>query len=442
MRVSRLTLRPLLLAGTFTLLAACGSDEPAGSETVVTGTLTDSAITGVQYSTSSGQSGKTDADGKFRYVPGDTVTFRLGTFQLGRITADGEDETVTPIQLIGNPDGVDAATRADLVTNLLVLLQSLDVDGNPNNGINIPDAVATALTLAVANDLGNALAGTPDAFDDAGTNPALATLVAAAGGSAAIRSKEDALAHFKYRFMLELPGTYLLRQGGDVMTLRFDYSGNYLMGSVGTAGGGGQSGIERGQISWNPASGEITVVADSIDRNSNGSWGFSSLGSGDKAYLALDGGDLLLRSTDDSGSQTLRLTRVGNSSTTLLGAFAAYQGDGSATSFGVPQFIFLGDGRYVLVDPQGTRNYTVAYDSLCTGGAGIEYGSYVFSSGQLVVTNIDEDTNGCAGLHDDDTNSRAVWAPLTVSRDAGGVYQGSTESGTRVMTYPRYLPLL
>lgn len=415
--------RPLLLAGAVALLSACGSDDPAAGagDTTATGTLTDSPIAGVSYSASpSGKSGVTTAEGKFNYVPGDTVIFRLGELELGRIKAEGEDETVTPIQLVGD------ASDTDRVTNLLVLLQSLDDDGNPNDGITILPAVTAAVTADVAATLELALGGDPDAFDAAGTNPALDALVTIAG-SGGIRSKEDALAHFKYRFMLDLPGTYLLRQGENVLTLRINYEGRYLMGTV-----GGQSGIERGNLDWNPASGEITVVPDSVDLNTDGNGGLHGLthALGFRAFLALDGTDLLLRASTGGEKQTLRFARVGSSATTLLGAFTG----GSATSFSVPQFIFLNDGHYVLVDPEGTARYAVGGEPTCAGSPGIEYGSFVLSSNQLVTTPATTDTNGCAGLYDSDSQAITFLTPVSVR--AGGVYVGESH----IMQYPIYVP--
>ena len=69
---------------------------------------------------------------------GDTVTFTLGTLTLGTVTATG---VISPIQL--------AAGNAIKLTNLLVLFQSLDADGNPNNGINITAPTAAAVTGAI-----------------------------------------------------------------------------------------------------------------------------------------------------------------------------------------------------------------------------------------------------------------------------------------------------
>ena len=100
-------------AALFTL-AACGGggggsgSAPTGSST---GVLTDGPVGGVQYSTSSGVTGTTDAQGRFDYNPGDVVTFRIGQLTLGSLTANGSSTTITPIQIAEGP-AVSAPTSA------------------------------------------------------------------------------------------------------------------------------------------------------------------------------------------------------------------------------------------------------------------------------------------------------------------------------------------
>ena len=116
------------------------------------GVLLDSPVSGVSYSTPS-TSGVTDAAGNFDYLPGEDVTFSLGTLQLG--TAAG-GATVTLFDLAGidevptdgaqmladlwSPSG--RPTQLQRVINLAMLLQSLDTDLNAANGIAIDPAVA------------------------------------------------------------------------------------------------------------------------------------------------------------------------------------------------------------------------------------------------------------------------------------------------------------
>ena len=116
-------------------LAACGgSDEAptAAAPSVIvtgsaTGVLSDAAVGGVSYTTSSGVTGTTAADGSYKFNPGDTVTFKLGALTLGTATATG---IITPMELSGG--------SAVKLQNLLVLLQSLDPDGTPPTASTSP----------------------------------------------------------------------------------------------------------------------------------------------------------------------------------------------------------------------------------------------------------------------------------------------------------------
>ncbi|MFK7861487.1 MAG: hypothetical protein AB8B64_21905 [Granulosicoccus sp.] len=86
------------------------------------------------------QSGITNSSGEFTYLVGEQVTFSIGALQFPSATAAAQ---VSPVDMaIGGSDPIAVAT------NIARLLQSLDIDGIPENGITIPPgAVATATTL-------------------------------------------------------------------------------------------------------------------------------------------------------------------------------------------------------------------------------------------------------------------------------------------------------
>lgn len=148
-------LRALFLVSIAVSLGACsnGSDSNRGDsgETVLTGQLIDSAIGGVRYTTET-LSGVTDNQGKFEYLQGETVRFYLGDLMLG----DARGAAI--VNLFDLVDGVSPAAGIALkkvigerpqgpsfhtVINLATLLQTLDKDGNPENGIEIsPDVAA------------------------------------------------------------------------------------------------------------------------------------------------------------------------------------------------------------------------------------------------------------------------------------------------------------
>lgn len=105
---------------------------------VLVGVFTDSPVEGLAYRTET-QQGTTDQDGSFSYRSGETISFHLGDLQLGSARAE---ERMSPLSLANGSD-----ISSDLVTNMLVLLQSLDQDRKLNDGIQISPAIADAVSV-------------------------------------------------------------------------------------------------------------------------------------------------------------------------------------------------------------------------------------------------------------------------------------------------------
>lgn len=101
------------------------------------GLFIDSAVEGLNFDTGT-QSGQTDNEGRFRYRTGEMIVFSIGELILPPTTANN---VLTPIDLGISSDNPEATT-----TNIARLLQSLDVDGDPDNGITIPETAATIAT--------------------------------------------------------------------------------------------------------------------------------------------------------------------------------------------------------------------------------------------------------------------------------------------------------
>ena len=124
----------LVLISAFSL-AACGGGGDGGGGSASTppsvqeGVFLDSAVEGIEYQTST-QSGLTDANGTFKYQEGETITFSIGDIDLGQTSAM---EKITPVDIV--PGATDETHSK--VTNMSRLLQSLDIDGNLNNGIKL-----------------------------------------------------------------------------------------------------------------------------------------------------------------------------------------------------------------------------------------------------------------------------------------------------------------
>jgi hypothetical protein len=147
----------ICLAITSSLLVACGgggSDSPSNEaetelqpSTESIGVFLDSPVSGLYYETPT-YTGLTNAQGEFKYIEGENVSFYLGNTKLG--VAQGAD-IVTPFSLFS----MVAPTREseistilkhndistyDRAINVAALLQTLDKDANPENGIDLGSA--------------------------------------------------------------------------------------------------------------------------------------------------------------------------------------------------------------------------------------------------------------------------------------------------------------
>ncbi|HRD97351.1 MAG TPA: PKD domain-containing protein [Rubrivivax sp.] len=135
-------------------LAACGGGSSsvgsaldngaAGGPAVLTGVFADSPVAGMAYSTPT-QSGKTGSRGEFLYLAGENIVFAIGNVRLPAVPANA---TLTPLDIARTTD-----INHPMVSNILVLLQSLDEDGNPDNGITIPAAAAAQAATSIDFDV-------------------------------------------------------------------------------------------------------------------------------------------------------------------------------------------------------------------------------------------------------------------------------------------------
>lgn len=169
------------------VLSACGGGSgsattetnPPGPSIMSKGVFVDSPVNGLGYVTNT-QSGTTSPNGEFSYVTGENITFSIGRIQFPTIFANA---TLTPLDVARTTD-IDN----QMVSNILVLLQSLDVDGNPDNGISISPAATAAATSNISFDV------TPAAF---AANTTVNLLLANSGSpNRTLISPAAAKAHF------------------------------------------------------------------------------------------------------------------------------------------------------------------------------------------------------------------------------------------------------
>jgi len=199
----------LALAG----LSACGGGDGGSAAptsgggtttpTMATGVLTDDPMVGVPYSTPSNPNGVTGADGSFQFQTGEMVTFNVAGVEISVEAANRITPAVIAESLFPN----DEASRTNAVANIAVLFQTVDADGDPNNGVitlrenAAIEGVSTENLITVCaqapadfqQDLQTANAGNNTIRDD-NTPPTVA-------------NPDDALERF---YRNELAGTWLL----------------------------------------------------------------------------------------------------------------------------------------------------------------------------------------------------------------------------------------
>jgi Bacterial Ig-like domain/Cadherin domain/RTX calcium-binding nonapeptide repeat (4 copies) len=124
--------------------------------------LIDSPVAGVEVWANGQYVGTTDANGFFNYKPGQQVSFKIGNLELAANLAVPSDQKVYLHDLAGLARTESATNPA--IVKLAQLLQTLDADNNPDNGISInknllrddlaPTQLASSTTVASLLDAG------------------------------------------------------------------------------------------------------------------------------------------------------------------------------------------------------------------------------------------------------------------------------------------------
>ena len=147
-RGRRSCLNLAIMAALTAPLAGClggggGSDDDSAS-----GVFVDSPVAGLNYSGTRTAASTTSDTGEFVYRGSETVTFAIGDLVLG--SAPG-GAMLTPLDIVSG--AVDASDQR--VTNMLVLLQTLDADGDLNNGIQLTEQIRSAVSAGRGTETGS-----------------------------------------------------------------------------------------------------------------------------------------------------------------------------------------------------------------------------------------------------------------------------------------------
>lgn len=385
-----------------------------------TGRLLDAAVGGVAYVAPSG-SGTTDEKGTFKFTHGDTVEFKLGALSLGKVKGA---IIVTPIELAGDSD--------KRLKNLLILFQSLDGDGNPENGISIPANAASAVSASLNLD------SEPAAF---AASPELQKAREAGGIAGPVKTAAQANAHFLSQGINLLSTNIWIRQDGaaaSVIRFSADGTGEYLVGEATpddscdtnrVCGGNliSRAGVEFGtaKVSEVDTRGFKFAAQPVIDTNLHAglshprpNWRIRSDGSdlitsdiftvqrkreqkslfGELFHIA---GTLEISSSKEPIKTEVkenRYSKLENDPKGIIGAWAAEPG-----AIKTPTYVFFSNGKYMMIDPIGDPA-SPGHESC--GDPGVEFASYTYDAGgSLVIKGFTYDTNGCAGFSGKETSS-------------------------------------
>lgn len=154
-------------------------NETATGTGVKIGQLVDSPVSNIGYRTNS-RSGHTNANGEFEYEEGEDVTFFIGDIAFPSSAAK---PIVTPFDMAITDD-----IFAPTTINIIRLLQTLDDDGNPGNGINIPASAQAAANSPIL------FTGSVDEFESC---PDVINLLANSGSAnTQLVHPDNAVSHF------------------------------------------------------------------------------------------------------------------------------------------------------------------------------------------------------------------------------------------------------
>ena len=117
------------------IIYSCGGSggDSSTSSGLSQGVFLDSPVSGITYNTET-NSGTTNSNGTFFYNEGEIVHFMLGDVPLGQALASS---VLTPIDIVPGATNTSNPTA----TNMIRFMQTMDVDGNPNNGITISEEI-------------------------------------------------------------------------------------------------------------------------------------------------------------------------------------------------------------------------------------------------------------------------------------------------------------
>ena len=342
-----------------------------------TGVFLDSPVINIGYSTETILREVTNARGEYNYLHGEIVTFFIGDLEFPPVLATG---VVTPLELTGSTDTSDRK-----VVNMIRLLQTLDQDGNPDNGISITETAKTAASSAVDFD--------QDTVDFEKSTTVLELIEEADAYHDALISVTDAVEHFEEELVaineVDVVGTWSTEDSdSDLLRIIFFEDGTYLQTEAMRGGSMDEYGMEWGFYSRDAMYGRVTATQTFFE--SNGALGLTRFVNGGEAssLFTTVSGDELTATIDDNGDGTIDDTILfqRGPSAGILGSWI-----NSTTPNELLVFVFSDDGTYVHaevdLDDPGEKS-------------GMEWGTFSRDAkdGLTTITGMLFDENGDTGL--------------------------------------------
>jgi hypothetical protein len=345
----------ILLCSLLLPLLACsggGDDNSTTTNSESTGVFLDSPVVNIGYRTET-LSGVTNSLGEYNYIPGESVTFFIGDLVFPSTKASG---VVTPLDLADSQD-----TSNTTVVNIIRLLQTLDKDGNPDNGIEITETAKSNATLVDFS------------LDTSSFESSVNPLVLNGGqdsGGIALISESDAISHFEQQLtsILKIDGVWKLTGqpanavgGSDISLLTFLPDGTYYFAESNEINEG--DGFEYGSYTYSNGVISATTIIDT-----NPEIGFSSINDPANLSITLATNTFTFPTDDPRESGDYTFTKQNISSSAISGVWKMDD----------IIFVFMDDGQYVGHQPTEANGFV-----------GFELGTYTYDGSTLTISTVD-----------------------------------------------------
>src|SRR5690554_2355311 len=420
-----------LILATSLAIAACGggggsskkNDGPGkggGDATVQTGIFVDSPVAGIGYRTAT-QNGFTNELGEYNYRPGETVTFFIGDLEFPPVTASG---IVTPADI--------ANGKTTLQTNILQILQTLDADGDPSNGITIRE------------DAAEHFIGAELKLEDESFDTEVAGILKNIDEKLVLVDEDKANEHFGQTLRSMLLGSWVFSEGaGKRNVLTFFDDDDYIIihehdDEPADSGSQTAGSVEFGTYHWDTKTSKFEVSEVLESDGSGGLWHDRSTVTAAK----LAGNTLTLTIVDSDGENEVQFTRVASESNPLIGGWYLWEDldDGAG---GDPNgrdneniLTFLSGSEYAIAHTNNQENYGNAPNQPLSG----EFGTYQLdANNNFRPLGAHVDTDGEGGLFNkenpsDNEDERLIitpWGDLNFIDADEGIY-----TFTRLGSFP------